>query len=249
MLWTRFFEHFVSEIREDIFLEMELLLLTFATGIEDTATFLGYRCFTSNQTGNTVLLAMSLAGSTTAPPVPSLMGVSLLMFILGAWINGQIGNQLGRCRRLWLVVSSSIQTALVLAGSGLGFGWVDQETNALALGLIAFLGFSSGSQVAMVRSLLIPEISTANATSTYVDIVIDEGLYTQHNRKRNRRLLFILILCVGSFSGAYIYRAFEGPTTLLFSAMGKLMVTILFVFNRKKEGEKKTNYSTDSFMV
>jgi hypothetical protein len=48
-------------IVDDIYLEIELLFLAFGIGIQDATTFPDYLCFASNQTGNTVLLAIETA--------------------------------------------------------------------------------------------------------------------------------------------------------------------------------------------
>lgn len=48
---------------------------------------------------------------------------------------------------------------------------------------------------------------------------IDQNLYRPHNRARNRRTLFLLSLCVGSFAGAFIVARFGYPTMTLQNAM------------------------------
>jgi hypothetical protein len=56
-------------IGDDIYLEVELLFLAFGIGIQDATTFPDYLCFASNQTGNTVFLAIETAkiGSSNFP--------------------------------------------------------------------------------------------------------------------------------------------------------------------------------------
>lgn len=48
-------------IGDDIYVEIELLFLAFGIGIQDATTFPDYLCFASNQTGNTVFLAIETA--------------------------------------------------------------------------------------------------------------------------------------------------------------------------------------------
>jgi len=59
-----------DNIGTDLYLELELLLLAFGIGIQDATTFPDYACFASNQTGNTVFLAVGTANITngTSPP-------------------------------------------------------------------------------------------------------------------------------------------------------------------------------------
>jgi uncharacterized membrane protein YoaK (UPF0700 family) len=241
-------EYFSASIPEDVLLEAEMLALTFATGIEDAVTFPDYHCFVSNQTGNTVLLAIAASQSIT-PPIVSLpqIATSLSMFILGGCIMGQIGNFIGCRRRGWLIFSSIIQTALVFAASWLqGRRVSSPQIEAKDLGVLALLAISAGGQVAMARSLRMTEITTANATSAYVDTFIDVNLYKFQNRSRNRRFLFLLSLCGGSFTGAFAYPKLGSPMTLLISAVGKVLVTLALFFNREIVNDERTLRVTSS---
>jgi len=76
-------------------------------------------------------------------------------------------------------------------------GGADPE-GIMAKVIIVRLAFSSSGQVAIVRSLQITDIPTANATSAYVDTFIDVDLYKLHNRSRTRRFLFLVSLCASS---------------------------------------------------
>ena len=114
---SRIHEFLMEDIREDILLEAELLLLSFATGIQDAAAWPDYKCFASNQTGNTLFLAIGVAGLThNQYSIPNI-GVSLSMFVAGGFILGQLGNFIGVRKRLWLLISNLIQTALVFLRS------------------------------------------------------------------------------------------------------------------------------------
>jgi uncharacterized membrane protein YoaK (UPF0700 family) len=229
-------EYLSAPVLEDVLLEAEMLALTFATGIEDAVTFPDFRCFVSNQTGNTVMLAIAAAG--ISPTVISLpyIATSLSVFVLGGWAFGQLGNFLGCRRRGWLILSSIVQTVLVFAASWLQFKHTKPDYNKAAdLGVIALLAISASGQVAMARSLRMTEITTANATSAYVDTFIDVNLYKSQNRSRNRRFLFLLSLCGGSFTGAFAYLKLGSPLTLLIGAFGKTLVTITFFLNREIE--------------
>ncbi|KUI61380.1 hypothetical protein VP1G_08577 [Cytospora mali] len=52
--------HLLASVRPSAFAEIELLLLTFCTGLQDAISFPDYHCFASNQTGNTVFLAVGI---------------------------------------------------------------------------------------------------------------------------------------------------------------------------------------------
>lgn len=244
-LRRRLHKYFNSSIREDVLLEAELLVLSFATGLNDASTYSEYRVFTANHTGNTILLAVGVAGETRnityVPSSLALIGMSLSMFLLGAFIPGQIGNLVGCRRRWWLILTNFIQTLCVFGASAVGArddGWFSgPRDNALgtdgawALLVVALLAFSAGSQVCMARSLLITEIATANATSTYVDVLIDQDLFRAQNRRRNRRLFFLAIFSLGTFAGGFAYQKYGASRTIFISAVGKSLVTLALFMN------------------
>lgn len=227
-----------EDIREDLLLESQLLLLSFATGIQDAATWPDYTCFASNQTGNTLFLAIGVAGlAKNAYSFPNI-GMSLGMFIAGGLVMGQLGNRFGVRRRLWLLLSSIVQTVLVIVGLIVQYALPVKQEGPAALGVIACLAFSSGAQVAMSRSLKITEITTAMATAAYVDVVVDPGLLEQRNRLRNRRVMFLVMLTAGCFAGAFAQRAVDSSFALLWCAVGKAVVTVSLLWNRRLEKTK-----------
>lgn len=169
--------HFQSEIADDLFLEAELMMLAFATGITDVVTFPDYHVFVSNQTGNSALLAvgaLSLGGDLISLPH---VGTSLGVFAAGGLISGQLGNVFGRKRPLWLFVTILIQTALVFTAAGLRQRASHKPSMALNLGVIALLAFASGAQVAVARTVEIPEVTTAMVTSAYIDFLVDRNIF------------------------------------------------------------------------
>ena len=148
---------------------------------------------------------------------------------------GQLGNHVGCRRRLWLLVSNTLQTTMVFTAIGLQYRNGVSVTGSMTMGVIALLGFSSGAQVAMARSLKITEITTAMATAAWVDVLVDFNILESHNRPRNRRLLFLLSLFAGSFAGAFAYSKVGSAFALLISGVGKVLVTIVFSFNKGME--------------
>lgn len=221
-----------DEIPDNAWLEAQLYVLAFATGMQDATTFPDYRCFASNQTGNTILLAvgaLSLGGGIFRL---SSIAVSLTLFIAGVAISGQLGNYFGVRKRWWLLTSLLLQTLLVSAAAALQYRFGVKADGLLASLIIALLAFVGGAQVAMVRSLKITEITTAMATAAFVDVFVDPRLLGRCNRARDRRLLFLLFLVAGSFAGAGAYRSMGSAFALLTSAVGKLVVTSMFLLNR-----------------
>jgi uncharacterized membrane protein YoaK (UPF0700 family) len=142
---------------------------------------------------------------------------------------GQIGNQMGVRIRFWLLVTSIIQTVMVFAAVAISSSYHDAPAALLTLFLLAF---SSGAQVAMSRSLKITEITTAMATAAYVDVVVDPAILQRHNRLRNRRVLFLVMLTAGCFAGAFVERAVNSTLALVLCGVCKAIVTMVFFFNR-----------------
>ncbi|KAK5107694.1 hypothetical protein LTR62_000888 [Meristemomyces frigidus] len=230
-------EYLSANLRVDILVEMQLLLLTFSTGAQDVIAFPDFHCFASNQTGNSVVLAIGAAGLGSSQFSLANVGISLGTFLAGATLTGQLGNNIGPRRRDWLLLNHLMQTLLVFAAAiaqGIGHG---AGTGSSAMGSIALLAFSSGAQVASMRPMRIPEITTAMATAAWVDFVIDPKLFGPDNHSRDRRALFLVTLIVGSFVGAFMYKGVGSSNTLIFSAAGKLLVTVSFMFNREEKNQ------------
>jgi len=76
--------YFISVLHKDVLLKAKLLALSFATSIEDAITYPNYYYFTFNQTGNTVLLAVSISSiSSNVVTLPNI-STSLSVFILSS---------------------------------------------------------------------------------------------------------------------------------------------------------------------
>ena len=239
----------MEEIREDLLLECELLLLSFATGIQDAAAWPDYSCFASNQTGNTLFLAIGVAGLTrNAYSFPNI-GVSLSLFVAGGFVMGQLGNRFGVRRRLWLLTSNIIQTLLVFGALIIQHSWPIRRDGPASMAVIALLAFSSGGQVAMSRSLKITEITTAMATAAFVDVVVDPDLGKLKNRLRNRRVMFLIMLTAGCFVGAFAQREVNSKFPILLCALGKALVSTAFLFNRPIGKPCSPNNSTENLKV
>lgn len=228
-------------ITDDILLDVELLTLSFATGILDATTFAFYSVFVSKQTGNTILLALAALESDAVVQTEPNVAVSLGMFIAGSAIFGHVGNWLGQNRRLWLLITNLMQTALVFAAAALRFWGSDQQRGPFALGVIALLSFASGGQISLALCVRKPELNTTMITGAIVQFVVDDQLFVKDNAARNRRLAFYFSLLAGAFVGAVVGR-FSSPTVgLLLVAILKLCVTLMFLLN-SPSGRKARDY-------
>lgn len=230
---VRYLSEFVPA---DSFVEIELVLLSFVTGIQDATTFPDYHCFASNQTGNTVLLALSILNVGRGELFrPENIGTSLGCFLVGGLVIGQLGHFIGQRRRIWLVVSNLVQTFMVFAAGALQYRYGINFAGSDAVAILALLSLASGAQVVLSRGFGCPEISTAMATAAWVDLMFDRKMWDKHNHKRNRRVSFLIALFSGAFVGACMHVKMGSAFALMISGAGKAIVTTMFLFNKRED--------------
>ncbi len=214
--------------------ELQLMGLAFAAGMIDSITFPAFGIFVSNQTGNMVFLALGAASIENMPLVIDIPHtvMSLGMFCMGAFVNGQLGLLIGPFRREWLLTTNSLQSLLVLGCALVVFFIPVATKNYWNLFIISALSFASGAQVAMARGLRVPEIPTSMATAAFVDVLVDPLLFHRHNIPRNRRVGFLILFFLGALVGAFMYRFIGLYVGFLVAACTKFAVGSTFFFNR-----------------
>lgn len=238
------------DLNVDNLVEFQLLLATFCTGLQDAISYPDFRCFASNQTGNTVVLAVGIANyNYNASKMDSLfhlpnIAMSLGMFLAGAIITGQMGNYIGGRRRGWQFATNLAQTAMVFGAAAIHFTHDVEQTGNWALAIVALLAFSSGAQVAAARAFRVQEITTAMATAAWVDLVIDPKLLGTNNHSRDRRALFLASLIAGSFAGAFMYSKIGSPCALVVSAAGKTLVTAMMLLPKRPQINREDSTQT-----
>ncbi|POR36597.1 Uncharacterized protein TPAR_03285, partial [Tolypocladium paradoxum] len=237
---SRLANHFTENIRSSVFAELQLVILTICTGMQDATTFPDYHCFASNQTGNTVFLCLalilpSLNGDSF---ITSNIGMALGLFLGAGWLTGQLSHIIGPRKRWWLILCNLVQTCLVLGAAAVQYRHGVEVQGPAALAVVGLLAFAAGSQVVQSRSLCMTEISTAMATAAWVDLMIDQRLFALKNRPRTRRVAFLSALVVGSLMGALIYRNVGSPTAIAVSGGGKLLVTVLYLFSPSEKKQR-----------
>ena len=226
-----------QDVANDLHVEIQLLMLTIATGIMDAVTFPDFKVFASNQTGNTALLAVGALQIDHGYVDLANVSVSLCCFVGGGFAAGQLGTFVGPRRRWWLLLTHAIQTTMVFLAAALRYQAAGPLTASVSYGIIALLAIASGAQVAFARTIDVPEITTAMVTSAYIDLLTDPALFDPHNRPRNRRLLFIAYLIVGSFLGAIAYR-YSAALALLISGCVKFVVLFALLLNPKEHQDR-----------
>ena len=198
------------------FIVFLLLCLTFVTGIQDAISFLDYRCLHSAQTGNTVLLGVSVFLRTPSDYRPAVANAatSLACFFSGAYVTGQLGATFGHRTRAWQFVVGVLQTIMLVGVALIQYIHIVQERGIWTRIALALLAGQSGSQIAAARAWGIPEITTAMATAAWVDLARDDKLWALRNRSRDRRILFFVLLVAGCMMGAFLRPRIGPPNAI-----------------------------------
>lgn len=223
-----------------------LLATGFITGVLDATTYADFGTFTSNQTGNTVVLGIGALGISPVRLVD--VATSLVAFLVTTGVCGQCvthftttttdsagGGGGGGRTRWWIILSASHQAVTVLVLPVLTYARVISIDGHWSWFILLLLASSAGAQVAMAKQFGIPEIPTAMLTSPFADVLCDPHLFSlscrgaEVNVPRNRRMGYILLLVLGVFLGATMHR-FVGTTPVLLLAGCLKVVVLLTVF-------------------
>ncbi|ORY27067.1 hypothetical protein BCR39DRAFT_560167 [Naematelia encephala] len=211
-----------------------LVVQAFATGILDATTYADFSTFASNQTGNTILLAVSVIG--THKVLLLLTGVSLACFLFGAFSFGHLGHFFGPRRRAWILISTFSQIIFL----GISIPLLSPRINsAYPLALFATM---SGAQVALARQSGMAELPTAPMTSSYVDLVSDKHLFVGFRHPnagaRNRRVAYVGAMIIGGFVGAGVRRWSGSREVVAVTVALKGLVMIIIAFVRPETDDR-----------
>ncbi|KAF2171394.1 hypothetical protein M409DRAFT_50841 [Zasmidium cellare ATCC 36951] len=225
--------YFLQEVAGDTYLELQLLLMTLATGMLDSMTFTTYRVFASKQTGNTLFLALYAFRLPALPPnFEQNVGVSIGVFILGAAFFGHLGHISRQRRRVWLLTSNAFQALLMLSAAAIRYFVSRSPTGPGALAILSLLAFSASGQIANALNVAMPELNTTMVTGALIQLCTDRKIFALHNVKRNRRLAFFCAMLCGCFIGASIVRYRSPSAVLVVCAATKGAIFLSFFCNR-----------------
>jgi uncharacterized membrane protein YoaK (UPF0700 family) len=240
-----------AELQPNNFIVFLLLCLTFVTGIQDAISFIDYRCLHSAQTGNTVLLGVSvfLRDSRDYRPAISNAATSLACFFSGAYLTGQLGAIFGHRARAWQFGVGITQTIMLVGVAIVQHTHPIRERGLWTRIALALLAGQSGSQIAAARAWNIPEITTAMATAAWVDLARDDKLWHVRNRSRDRRILFFVLLVAGCLMGAFLRARIGSPNAIVVSLSFKALVHCAVLFAKVDEDDEIDGTSEDGVEV
>jgi uncharacterized membrane protein YoaK (UPF0700 family) len=185
-------------------LTQALLVLTFASGVIDAASFLGLgQVFTANMTGNVVLLGFGLAGGSGLPVLAPL--ISLAAFVAGALLGARTiarGAPMGErhLRRVLGLETGLLVLAAALAALGVGDGRGGADV------IVAVLAFVMGSRSAAVRGVRIGDLTTTVVTMTLAGIALDSRLGGGAGGVNAHRVAAVASMLLGALAGALLVR-------------------------------------------
>jgi len=191
--------------------EILLTLSTIEAGLLDASVYASLgRVFVANMTGNIILLGIAIADLQIEIDVLPIL-VSLASFFIGGLIAGLLErstrqHEIGYTRWFFGLITL-VDCALNFISTALVFSHVvvsEQLTGNLRLILFAFLALGQGAQLVLTKRAGLPEFSNAVITNIYIDLSTDEKLFYfwgEGVRSRNRRVLCLVALLVGSLIG------------------------------------------------
>ncbi|KAL8913364.1 MAG: hypothetical protein Q9171_001841 [Xanthocarpia ochracea] len=195
--------------------DLPLLACCFVTGIIDAGAYNAWGTFMGMQTGNTIFLALGVAGlPKNGAPLQWLRSLlAIFSFMLGSLISSAVARPFGTTRRLSLFISFLLQGLSILLAAIFITTDVIPENNSnssrVLIG-IPLLAWQFGAQVAASRALGYSEIPTTVLTSVYNDLASDPKLWTWKNAKRNRRAAAAVMVLVGGICGGWLSRLRDG---------------------------------------
>lgn len=195
--------HYVASERHGS-LPALLLALTVASGLVDAVSILSLgRVFVSNVTGNIVFIGFALAGARLFAVPPTL--AALVGFLLGASLEGLIRRRYAVNRAALLLTVTVIETVL-LAGATITCALqpsVLPDTTQVVLAGVCAVAF--GLQLAAVRRIAVPDLTTTLITMDMIGLVADRRHTDQPGvgrRTARRRVVAVLAMFVGAVVGA-----------------------------------------------
>lgn len=220
-----------------------LLLLSFAAAAVDVFSVPYLGVFTANNTGNIVFLAMAASQLAAVDPAdvhPVAAITSLAASWAGSAASGQIGNLVGRKRRLLVVVDVLQQAVLVFVVVGLIWGGaITTGKDGAGYAAVALLSFSMGCQNVTTKGMNgPPTMPTQVATGAMADFFSDPRLLAVRNKPRDERIIFIAVFFIGGVVGGLAYRFYAPQLCLLLTAIFKLLAGLSLLFLRLNDEEE-----------
>ena len=186
--------------------------------------------YIASYTGNTVFLALITASLPENAPYLSWVRalLSIVSFMVGAYVSSRLLNQFGLTRRLTLAFNFFVQGLFIfIAGILVATDVIpplrQDATSQRILLAIPFLAAQFGAQVATAKGLGVVEVPTTMVSNVYSDLVSDRNWLKRDNIKRDRRVGVAVSFLLGGISGAWLVREGQGVENVLWVGGGVKM--------------------------
>ncbi|THW98965.1 hypothetical protein D6D13_10409 [Aureobasidium pullulans] len=229
-------DHFDAELTES-WADSVLIVSSFITGLLDSAVFNVWSCFVSMQTGNTLYLGLGVSGQPKSSPWRwAKSGMSIISFVVGAFIFSRFMRWLGPLRRSTMVYSWLIQAVLIYICAALeDTGVVPNDAgDNLPNSFIVLLPLNGHIENPWLRR---SHQRRPYLTSAYFDLVFDNEVFTAaptRNVKRNRRIGSMVMVVLGAIAGGFLTQDEDISKVLWFAGSLKVAIAILWVFWKSK---------------
>jgi uncharacterized membrane protein YoaK (UPF0700 family) len=211
-----------------------LLLLTFATGLADSISFLVLgHVFVANMTGNVIFLGFWLAPKSSI----DLTAVVVVMpaFVSATILGGRLMRHFGEQTRRWITTVLGTEIVLLVAMSLLAGTGVLRYHDNTKLILIGILTMTFGLQHSTARQFGIRELTTTVLTSTIVGLGVDSRLAGGTGAREKLRFSVVLTMCAGALVGATMSRFVVAP---VFALTAAVVATSMLIFRFGAAGRK-----------
>ncbi len=188
----------------DLPLRLVLMLLAFASGLIDAASYLGLgHVFTANMTGNILLLGFAVAGASGFSTSACLVSVGA--FVVGAGVAGWLDRDLRASRRRFITEIGG-EGILIAAAAIVAFTVAAKAGSPGAYVTIGLLALAMGARNDTIGRLAIKtNLSTTVLTSALTGLASDLALGGGSAVLARRRLTSLFSLLAGALLGATLY--------------------------------------------
>jgi len=188
----------------DLPLRVVLILLAFASGLIDAASYLGLgHVFTANMTGNILLLGFAVAGASGFSTSACLVSVGA--FLAGAGVAGLLDRDLRHPRQRFITETAG-EGILIAAATIVAFTAAVKAGSPGAYATIGLLAFAMGARKDTIRRLAAQtNLTTTTLTAALTGLASDFALGGGSHVLASRRLTSLFSLLADALLGAVLY--------------------------------------------
>ena len=192
----------------------------------DATSFVALKVFTAIMTGNVVFAGLALSGQSGVPVLRA--PIAVLAFVLGAVLVGRLQRKIPRTVRCprssgWLLVTASFVVA-----TSAGLYAVAAPSERWVGAVAALVAAAMGIQVAVVRRMAVPDLSTVVLTITIASWAVDSRIGRGERTRARRRVAAVAAMLLGALVGGMLVQL-AAPLSLGLGALVLLVAGLLAV--------------------